>query len=50
MTSTEVHRRAPGRRRDGDGIVGQYVDGDPTPEFAGREDAVHRRRYMQRAA
>jgi hypothetical protein len=35
MTLTEVHLS--GRKG---GIVGQYDDGRPTPEFAGREDAV----------
>ena len=34
MTNTEVHAR--------DGIVGQYVDGQPTPEFACREDACRK--------
>ena len=43
LTGTEVH---------GSGcIYGQYEDGKPTPEFAGREDAVHpQRRLVPRPA
>lgn len=43
MTSTEVH--------GGGCIYGQYEDGNPTPEFADREDVVHpQRRLIARRA
>lgn len=38
----EVYFRDPRKGQPGSGIVGQYREGQPTPEFAGRTDAARK--------